>query len=63
MRFDLVQKFHSTIAELRCLLAKSKILLRKFGWTLEIKKLKSAFYAALLLVEKIMALCYAALLI
>ena len=63
LRFNLVQKWRSAIAELRCASTESKSSLRKLRCTSETKKLNCAFCAALLLVEKIFALCCVALLI
>ena len=51
------------IAELRCPSTESTSSLRKLRGASEIKKIKLAFCAALSLVEKIVALCCAALLV
>ena len=61
LRFNLVRKWRSAIAELRCALTELKSSLRKLRCASEIK-LNCAFGAALLMVAKFVALCCAALL-
>ena len=62
LRFYLVQKCRSAIAEFRCASTESKSPMRKLRCASEIQKLDCAFCAALLLIENIVALCCAALL-
>ena len=62
LRFNLEQKCLSAIAEFRCASTESKSPMRKLRCASENQKLDCAFCAALLLVEKIVALCCAALL-
>ena len=63
LRFNLVRKCRSAIAELRCASIELKSSLRSCAELQKLKKLNCAFCAALLLVEKIVALCCVALLI
>ena len=61
LRFNLVRKRHSAIVELRSASTESKSSLWKLRCASEIKKIDCAFHAALSLVEKIVAICCAAL--
>ena len=54
--FNLVRKCLSANAELRCASTESKSSMQKLHCVSEIKKINSVFCAALLLVEKIVAL-------
>ena len=62
LRFHLVRKCRSAIAEFRCASTESKSLLRKLHCASE-NKLNCAFCAELLLVEKLIEVCCDALLI
>ena len=63
LHFNLVRKCRYAFAGLRCASTESKSSLRKLRCASEIKKITCAFCIALLVTEKIAALCCAALLI